>query len=165
MEAQTPFAIVLGCADSRVPPEVVFDQGLGDLFVVRVAGNIAAPTQVGSIELAVESFDTRLVVVLGHERCSAIAAALADIESTAAPISGSLRTIVNRVRPSIEPLLESSVAADREQLVHSAVRANVEAAAANLAESPVLAPRVARGELEIVGAAYALDSGAVEIFD
>jgi carbonic anhydrase len=163
---QAPFAIILGCSDSRVPAELVFDQGLGDLFVIRVAGNIVAPSQVGSVEFAAERFGTRLVVVLGHSRCGAI---LATIEELGRPTEGqsrNLRSIVDRVRPSVEPLLATNLARDPDALVREAVRANIRASASHLRHgSEVLEQLGQRDGLRIVGAEYSLETGAVEFFD
>src|SRR6202012_3673924 len=105
MSGQFPCAITLGCSDARVPAEIVFDQGLGDLFVIRVAGNIVAPSQVGSVEFAAERFGTRLVVVMGHTHCGAISATLEAITGDPGPASRNLMSIVNRVRPGIEALV------------------------------------------------------------
>lgn len=162
---QEPFAVILGCSDSRVPPEIIFDQSPGDLFVIRVAGNIAAPSQVGSIEFAVENFGTTLVVVLGHSNCGAILATLESLNRPASPASANLQTIVDYVRPSIEPLLKEVEGADAETLVDGAVRANIRAAAANITTlSPRLAARVKTGDLRIVGAEYSLQTGQVDFF-
>src|SRR5271154_3212238 len=120
---QEPFAAILGCSDSRVPVEIVFDQGLGDLFVIRVAGNIVAPSQIGSVEFAAERYGTRLVVVLGHSSCGAIIVTLEELGRNSREQSPNLRSIVNRVRPSIQPLLSTSLANDPEALLHHAVRA------------------------------------------
>ena len=116
-ERQEPFAIVLGCSDSRVPAEIVFDQGLGDLFVIRVAGNIVAPSQIGSVEFAAERFGTRLVVVLGHSQCGAILATLEELQRPVETQSRNLRSIVDRVRPSVEALLATTLRDDPEALV------------------------------------------------
>src|SRR5207253_5067055 len=124
---QEPFAIILGCADSRVPAEIVFDQGLGDLFVIRVAGNIVAPSQVGSVEFAAERFGTKLVVVLGHSRCGAIAATLEQLQRPTENQSPNLRAIVDRVRPSVEPLLATEIRNHPDALAKAAVRANIQA--------------------------------------
>ncbi|HEX6790617.1 MAG TPA: carbonic anhydrase, partial [Candidatus Krumholzibacteria bacterium] len=132
VDGQFPIAIVLGCSDSRVPAELVFDQGLGDLFVIRVAGNIVAPSQVGSVEFAATRFKTRLVVVLGHSQCGAILATIDELRAPAAQQSINLRSIVERVRPSVAPLLESTLRDDHDALVHHAVRANVRASADHL---------------------------------
>src|ERR1039457_5189941 len=129
---QEPFAIVLGCSDSRVPAEIVFDQGLGDLFVIRVAGNVVAASQVGSIEFAAERYGTRLVVVLGHSRCGAVLATLEELQQPTGKQSRNLRSIVNRVRPSVETLLVTQLKHDHEELVRQAVRANVRVSANHL---------------------------------
>ncbi|MFW6093955.1 MAG: carbonic anhydrase [Pseudomonadota bacterium] len=163
---QKPFAIILGCSDSRVPAEIVFDQGLGDLFVIRVAGNVVAPSQIGSVEFAAEVFGTRLVVVLGHSRCGAVTATLDELKNQSRHPSRNLRSIVDRVRPAVEPLLEATPDADRETLVQHAVRANVRAAANQLRHgSEVLEQLVNDDGLLIVGADYSLDSGEVEFFE
>ena len=124
---QEPFAIILGCSDSRVPAELVFDQGLGDLFVIRVAGNIVAPSQVGSVEFAASQYHTRLVVVLGHSQCGAILATLEQMQRPSADHSRNVRSIVDRIRPSVEELLATDIAQDPDALLHQAVRANVRA--------------------------------------
>jgi len=163
---QRPFAIVLGCSDSRVPAEIVFDQGLGDLFVIRVAGNVVAPSQIGSVEFAAEWFGTRLVVVLGHSRCGAVVATLESLSRGERHPSRNLRSIVDRVRPAVEPLLDSAGTGDPDALVQRAVRANVRASANQLRHgSEVLENLIAQGELLIVGADYSLDSGEVEFFE
>jgi carbonic anhydrase len=162
---QQPFAIVLGCSDSRVPAEIVFDQGLGDLFVIRVAGNIVAPSQVGSVEFGVERFGTRLVVVMGHTSCSAIVATLEEIENPGTS-SRSLRSIVERVRPSIDPLINTDLAADRASLLREAMRANVRVAADHLRHGSQLLEQLIQNDgLLVVGAEYNLQTGAVEFFD
>ena len=166
VEGQEPFAVVLGCADSRVPAEIVLDQGLGDLFVIRVAGNIVAPSQVGSIEYAVKHFDTRLVVVLGHSTCGAVCATLDALEHTAEIRSPNLRAIVDRIRPAVEPLLASDLRHDRSALVREAVRANVRASADQLRRGSALLERLIREDgLLVVGAEYALETGVVTFFD
>jgi carbonic anhydrase len=166
VDRQFPFAIVLGCSDSRVPAELVFDQGVGDLFVIRVAGNIVAPSQVGSVEFAAIRFKTRLVVVLGHSGCGAILATLEELRQPAANQSLNLRSIVERVRPSVEPLLETPLARDEGALVHHAVRANVRASANHLRHgSSILEDLIANEGLLVVGAEYSLESGEVEFFD
>ena len=165
-ERQEPFAIVLGCSDSRVPAEIVFDQGLGDLFVIRVAGNIVAPSQIGSVEFAAERFNTRLVVVLGHSGCGAI---LATIEQLTRPVemqSRNLRAIVDRVRPSVEPLLATDLPNDSAELVRSAVRANVRVSTSHLRHgSELLEQLIERDGLLVVGAEYSLDTGVVDFFE
>src|SRR5438270_3991925 len=135
VQVQRPVAIILGCSDSRAPAEVVFDQGLGDLFVIRVAGNIVAPSQVGSIEFAAERFGTRLVVVMGHSSCGAIEAALEAVTSKPGPASRNLMSIVDRVRASIESLVGTELAKDPVRLRKEAVRANVRASVAHLRHS------------------------------
>jgi len=165
-KSQTPFAIILGCADSRVPAEIVFDQGLGDLFVVRVAGNIVAPSLMGSIEFAAASFNVKLVVVLGHSRCGAIQATVDTLKQPSTKHSPSLQTIVNSIRPSVETLLETDVAEDNDKLVEEAIRANVRASVSHLQQgSEVLGGLIANDELHIVGAEYSLETGLVEFFD
>ena len=122
---QSPFAIILGCSDSRVPAELVFGQGLGDLFVIRVAGNVVAPSGIGSVEFAAEMFGTRLVVVLGHSRCGAVSATIDQLRNETEHDSRNLRSIVDRVKPAVAPLVQSAGTADREELVAAGVRANV----------------------------------------
>jgi carbonic anhydrase len=163
---QNPFAIVLGCSDSRVPAEIVFDQGLGDLFVIRVAGNIVAPSQVDSVEFAAERYGTRLVVVLGHSRCGAILATLEELERPAQDQSRNLRSIVDRVRPSVEALLGTELRHQPDALVHQAVRANIRVSASQLRHgSEALEQLVDREALLVVGAEYSLETGIVEFFD
>jgi carbonic anhydrase len=163
---QSPIAIILGCSDARVPAEIVFDQGLGDLFVIRVAGNIVAPSQVGSVEFAAERFGTRLVVVLGHSQCGAILATIEELRRPTATQSRNLYAIVDRVRPSIEVLLETEVANDHDALVRHAVRANIRASADHLRHgSPVLEHLIRNDELLVVGAEYSLETGVVDFFD
>ena len=164
---QEPIAIILGCSDSRVPAEIVFDQGLGDLVVIRGAGNIVAPSQVGSVEFAAARFGTPLVVVLGHSQCGAILATLEELRRPAADQSRNLRSIVDRIRPSIEALLEMDVDADHEDaLVHRAVRANIRASADHLRHgSEVLEELIQTAGLLVVGAEYSLETGVVEFFD
>jgi carbonic anhydrase len=161
---QEPFAIVLGCSDSRVPAEIVFDQGLGDLFVIRVAGNIVAPSQVGSVEFAAERFGTRLVVVLGHTQCGAILATLEELARPAESRSRNLRSIVDRVRPAVQDVLAST--RNRDEVVREAVRANIRISAAHLRHaSEILEEAIARNGLMVVGAEYSLETGVVDFFD
>jgi carbonic anhydrase len=163
---QTPFAIVLGCSDSRVPAEIVFDQGLGDLFVVRVAGNIVASSQVDSVEFAAARFGTRLVVVLGHSQCGAILATLEELQQPTDERSRSLRSIVDRVRPSVEALLSTDLRHDPDALVRQAVRANIRTSANHLRHgSDVLEDLQRTKGLLIVGAEYSLETGVVDFFD
>ena len=163
---QEPFAIILGCSDSRVPAEIVFDQGLGDLFVIRVAGNIVAPSQIGSVEFAAELSGARLVVVLGHSTCGAILATLEELERPQENRSPNLRAIVDRVRPSVEPLLATEHGQDPDRLVQQAVRANIRASVKQLQHgSPILEELVQSDGLLIVGAEYSLETGRVDFFD
>jgi carbonic anhydrase len=163
---QAPFAIILGCSDSRVPAEIVFDQGLGDLFVIRVAGNIVAPSQVGSVEFAAEAFGTRLVVVLGHSRCGAILATIKALTEPAESQSRNLASIVDRVRPSVEGLMRTELRHNHDALVQEAVRSNVRASVNHLRHgSAILEQLVERDGLKIVGAEYALETGVVEFLD
>ncbi len=166
MKAQEPIAIILGCSDSRVPAEIVFDQGLGDLFVIRVAGNIVAPSQVGSVEFAAERYGTRLVVVLGHTQCGAILATLEELQRPTANQSRNLRTIVDRVRPSVEGLLDTELRHDVDALVKHAVRGNIRASVNHLRHgSEVLEQLIHDNGLIVVGAEYCLETGVVEFFD
>ncbi|MBI4510501.1 MAG: carbonic anhydrase [Deltaproteobacteria bacterium] len=165
LQAQRPIAIVLGCSDSRAPAETVFDQGLGDLFVIRVAGNIVAPSQVGSVEFAAERFGTRLVVVMGHTQCGAIDAAIESITSGAAP-SRNLLSIVRRIRPAIEDLVSTDLASDPVALRRVAVRANVRASASHLRQgSEILERFILTDGLLVVGAELDLSTGQVHFFD
>ena len=163
---QEPFAIILGCSDSRVPAEIIFDQGLGDLFVIRVAGNIVAPSQVGSVEFAAERFGTRLVVVLGHSACGAVLATLEELEHPTSSRSPNLSSIVDHIRPSLESLFDSEISHDANDLMKYAVRANIRAAVNQLRHGSQLLERlIQNGELEIVGAEYSLDTGVVDFFE
>jgi carbonic anhydrase len=163
---QEPFAIVLGCSDSRVPAELVFDQGFGDLFVIRVAGNIVAPSQVGSVEFAALRFGTRLVVVMGHSQCGAVVATLDELQSRTTSQSSNLRSIVNRIRPVVETLLSSNPGQDPEDLLHAAVRANVRASVDHLRHGSELLEQLGQADgLVVVGAEYSLETGVVEFFD
>jgi carbonic anhydrase len=165
-ESQEPFAIILGCSDSRVPAEIVFDQGLGDLFVIRVAGNIVAPSQVGSVEFAAERYGTRLVVVLGHSQCGAILATMEELQRSVEHQSRNLRAIVDRVRPSVEGLLHTDLRHDIDALVEQAVRTNIMASADHLRHgSPLLEQLVQTNGLLVVGAEYSLTTGIVDFFD
>ena len=165
-EGQEPFAIILGCSDSRVPAEIVFDQGLGDLFVIRVAGNIVAPSQIGSVEFAADRFHTRLVVVLGHSSCGAITATLEELRRPTKDQSRNLHSIVDRVRPSVEALMHTSIAHDADTLVHHAVRANIRMSANQLRHgSEILEQLIERSGLVVVGAEYSLETGVVDFFD
>jgi len=166
ISGQEPFAIVLGCSDSRVPAELVFDQGFGDLFVIRVAGNIVAPSQVGSVEFAAARFGTRLVVVMGHSQCGAITATLEELLGRATNQSRNLRSIVERVRPSVETLLTGRHDQDLNMLVNDAVRANVRASVDHLRHGSELLEELGRTDgLLVVGAEYSLDTGVVTFFE
>jgi carbonic anhydrase len=163
---QAPFAVILGCSDSRVPVEVVFDQGLGELFVIRVAGNIVAPSQIGSIEFAAQKFGTRLVVVLGHTNCGAIEATIDELQQPAEKQSRNIAAIVNRIQPSIMDLIDAGEVNTREELMSKAVRENVRYSANALRHgSEIIEELIGNGELLIVGAQYSLDTGVVEFFD
>ena len=163
---QKPFAIILGCSDARAPVEIVFDQGLGDLFVIRVAGNIVAPSQFGSIEFAVEQFDTRLVVVMGHTKCGAILATLEELKCPTGTQSQNLRSIVNRIRPSAEPLLETNPECQPDDLLQQAVHANINSSVDQLRHgSEILKKLIRENMLLIVGAEYSLENGIVSFFD
>jgi carbonic anhydrase len=163
---QEPFAIILGCSDSRVPAEIIFDQGLGDLFVIRVAGNIVAPSQIGSVEFAAERYGTRLVVVLGHSQCGAILATIEELNRPTVNQSKNLHSIVDRVRPSVEPLLRTELRHDPDALVRNAVRANVRVSAGHLRHgSQILEQLIEQDGLVVVGAEYSLETGLVDFFD
>jgi len=163
---QQPFAIILGCSDSRVPAELVFDQGLGDLFVIRVAGNIVAPSQVGSVEFAAGRFGTRLVVVLGHSQCGAILATLEELRQPSDSHSRNLQAIVDRIRPSVEGLLATDLRHDPDALVRHAVRANIRASTSHLRHGSRLLEQLIQDEgLLVVGAEYSLETGVVDFFD
>ncbi|MBF7687490.1 carbonic anhydrase [Acinetobacter rathckeae] len=163
---QNPFAIVLGCSDSRVPAEIVFDQGLGDLFVIRVAGNIVAPSQVGSVEFAAASYDCAVVVVLGHSHCGAVKATIETLRNPDHGTSNNLMSIVSRVRPSVEILMQTELKDDLNKLCEHAVRSNVFASVNQLRHgSAVLEQLIEQGKLKIVGAEYSLETGEVEFFD
>src|ERR1700683_1476202 len=163
---QEPFAIILGCSDSRVPAEIIFDQGLGDLFVIRVAGNVVASSQIGSVEVAAERFSTPVVVVLGHSRCGAVLATVEALIRPTEPLSRGLRSIVDRIQPSVEALLATELRHNSEALVRLAVRSNVRASANQLRHgSDVLESRIQGKRLLVVGAEYSLETGVVDFFD
>ena len=164
--AQAPFAIILGCSDARVPAEIVFDQGIGDLFVIRVAGNIVAPSQVGSVEFAAAQFCTPLVVVLGHTNCGAIDATIAELGRPSADQSPNLHSIVDRIRPSIQPLLLTELINHPELLRATAVRANIQASTSHLRHgSQILEQLIQEKGLLVVGAEYSLETGIVDFYD
>jgi len=163
---QEPFAIILGCSDSRVPAEIVFDQGIGDLFVIRVAGNIVAPSLVGSVEFAADLFGTRLVVVLGHSMCGAVMATLDQLERPRESRSRNLSSIVDRIRPAVEGLMDTDARHDRDALIERAVRANIRASADHLRHGSQILEQLIREEgLLVVGAEYSLETGLVDFFD
>ncbi len=166
MDAQYPFAVILGCSDSRVPAEMVFDQGLGDLFVIRVAGNIVAPSQIGSVEFAAERFGLRLVVVLGHSNCGAITATVEELGRGSKEQSRHMRSIVDRIRPAVQAFQGTDIAKDRAALIHHAVRQNIRMSANQLRHgSDVLEQLIENNGLLVVGAEYSLETGEVEFFD
>lgn len=166
VDGQAPFAVILGCSDSRVPAEIIFDQGLGDLFVIRVAGNIVAPSQVGSVEFAVERFGTPLVVVLGHSMCGAVTATIDELERPSKDKSSNVLSIVNRIRPSVEPLYNTNLRHDPAQLLDAAIRANILTATNHLRHgSQVLEQLILNNEITVVGAEYSLETGIVEFFE
>ncbi|HVF12248.1 MAG TPA: carbonic anhydrase [Actinomycetota bacterium] len=159
-QTQAPFAIVLGCSDSRVPAEIVFDQGLGDLFVIRVAGNIVAPSQIGSVEYAVERFGTPLVIVLGHSQCGAVLATLEELRRPDAEPAGSLWSIVERIRPAVKHLAAEEIT---DESLARAVRANIEASVDQLQSgSAMISSMVGDGRLTLTGAEYSIETGSVE---
>jgi carbonic anhydrase len=165
-DGQEPFATILGCSDSRVPSEIIFDQGLGDLFVIRVAGNVVASSQIGSIEFAAERFGTPLVVVVGHSRCGAVSATLDELMRPKDTQSRNLRSIVDRIRPSVEVLLATDLRHDRDALIRQAVRANVLASTNQLRHgSDVLEHHIQKKGMLVVGAEYSLETGLVDFFD
>lgn len=166
LKGQSPYAVVLGCSDSRVPVEIIFDVGLGDLFVIRVAGNIVAPSLIGSVELAAGNFGARLVVVLGHTGCGAVEATLDALQQPADVTSRHINSIIECVRPSFENLLASGVEYDRETLMAKAIRSNVRATADGLRNgSETLKRLILEDGLQVVGAEYSLETGMVEFFD
>lgn len=163
---QNPFAIILACSDSRVPTELIFDRGIGDLFVIRVAGNIVAPSQIGSIEFAAKQFGTRLVVVLGHSDCGAIIATLQELGLKESHRSPNLRAIVDRIRPAVEPILNEHSDLDDNAVVDECVRANVRASVEQLRHgSLILEQLIDSGDLTIIGAEYSIETGYIEFFE
>ena len=166
VQEQAPLAIILGCSDARVPAEIIFDQGLGDLFVIRVAGNIVAPSQIGSIEFATEKFGTSLVVVLGHSMCGAVIATLDDLEHPTNNQSSNVLSIVNRIRPTIEPLYQTALRQQPGELLEASIRANILASTNQLRHGTQLLERlVEHGNLKIIGAEYSLETGVVDFFN
>ncbi len=168
VEGQRPFAVILGCSDSRAPAELLFDQGLGDLFVIRVAGNVVAPSGIGSVEFAVAQFGTPLVVVMGHTRCGAVGATVDALVQGDSPASKNLRSITDRITPHVEGLVRMAErqGTDRAILMREAVRANILAATDQLRHgSKLLETLVAEGRLLVVAAEYELESGRVDFFE
>ena len=162
---QAPFAIILGCSDSRVPAELVFDQGLGDLFVIRVAGNIVAPSQIGSVEFAASQFCSQLLVVLGHSMCGAVMATLEEIERPSDETSLNVLSIVSRIRPSVELLYQTDLRDSPEQLLKTAIRSNILASTNSLRHGSQMLEQLIQDEkLTIVAAEYSLETGVVEFF-
>jgi carbonic anhydrase len=161
--AQEPFAIVLGCSDSRVPVEIVFNHGPGDLFVIRVAGNIVAPSLIGSVEFAAERFGTRLVVVLGHSSCGAIAATIEELHRPGNSPSPNLKAIVDRIRPGVERLVAERQSEGALAVEHAAMTANVLASVDQLRHGSAIIEGLVRTDgLVIVGAWYSLETGKVD---
>jgi carbonic anhydrase len=166
LKTQEPFAVILGCSDARVPAEIIFDQGLGDLFVIRIAGNIVASSQIGSVEFAVERFGTRLVVVLGHSRCGAVMATLEELKQKVENRSPSLQSIVDRIKPSVAPLLKPGINRIPDNLVSKAIQANIHASVRQLKHgSDILEELIHKDGLLIVGAEYSLERGVVDFFE
>jgi carbonic anhydrase len=158
--------VILGCSDSRVPAEIVFDQGLGDLFVIRVAGNIVAPSQIGSVEFAAERYGVRLVVVLGHSNCGAILATVEELGRGSKEQSRHLGSIVDRIRPSVQAFQGTPIGDNHDLLVRHAVRANIRMSANHLRHgSDVLEQLIQKSGLLVVGAEYSLETGIVEFFE
>ena len=165
IEEQQPFAIVLGCSDSRVPAEIIFDQGLGDLFVIRVAGNIVAPSLLGSVEFSAVQHKTRLVIVLGHTLCGAIKATVSQLKQSSANRSPNLQSIVNRIEPTVQTLIDAGLGEDEDELIKLATRANIRASVAHLSHgSQILEELIANDGLRVVGAEYSLATGEVDFF-
>lgn len=166
LQGQSPYAVVLGCSDSRVPVEIIFDVGVGDLFVIRVAGNIVAPSLIGSVELAAEKFGARLVVVLGHTGCGAVEATIDALQQPHEDRSMHINSIVEYIRPSVEQLLGSGEEFTRDRLMKEAIRQNVRTTVDRLRHgSETLEQLILEEGLRVVGAEYSLETGAVEFFD
>ena len=166
LAGQEPFAIILGCSDSRAPAEIVFDQGLGDLFVIRVAGNIVAPSQIGSVEFAVSQFGTRLVVVMGHSKCGAVCATINELIKGSESPSKNISSIVERVKPAIEGLMHTELKNNMDALETEAIRANVRASANQLRHgSEIIENLIINDGLMVIGAEYSLETGVVDFFD
>jgi len=162
---QSPFAVILGCSDSRVPVELVFNQGLGDLFVIRVAGNIAAPSQIGSVEYACQHLGTRLVVVLGHSHCGAINATVDSLLGELDELSPNIASIVDHVSPAVHPVVMHKQYTDKDELINQAMRANVEQSVSGLQmRSPILRDMVNKNKIKIIGAEYSIETGVVDFY-
>ena len=158
---QAPFATVLSCADSRVPVETVFDRGVGDLFVVRVAGNVADPGTLGSMEYAAEHLGTPLIVVMGHSQCGAVKAAMDGAE-----LYGNLPTLIDSIRPAVRKARSEHREATAEQLLDASIAQNVRHQIdAAVIKSPQLRHMVLHGKVKIVGAVYDIETGRVEWLD
>jgi carbonic anhydrase len=165
-QGQSPFAVILGCSDSRVPVEIIFDQGLGELFVIRVAGNVIGPTVIGSVEFAAAQLGTRLVVILGHSQCGAISSTYQELHKPTEDLSPSLRSIVERIRPSFDGLLDPGSEASEARVVKQATLENVRSSATQLRHGSAILENLIENEgLRIVGANYTLLNGLVEFFD
>lgn len=162
---QQPFAIILSCSDSRVPAELIFNCGIGELFIIRVAGNIASPTQIGSIEYACQNLGAQLVVVMGHSHCGAVSATIGTLSNSKHELSPNLESIIDQITPAVRPIVEADQHADEaddESLLDKAVRANVSYTVNNLsAQSEVLSTLMAEQKLAVIGAEYALETGKV----
>lgn len=165
-EGQEPFAVIIGCSDSRVPVELIFDQGLGDLFVIRVAGNVMAPSLIGSVEFAAAKLGTPLAVVMGHSSCGAVQATVDELQRPQETQSKNLGSIVDRIRPAVEGLLQTDLKNDRDELIRQAVRANIRQSAGTLRNSSqILEARIQKDKLKVVGAEYSLETGEVGFFE
>jgi carbonic anhydrase len=175
IQTQRPFATIVGCSDSRAPLEIVFNQGVGDLFVIRIAGNTMDPPQIGSIEFAAEKLGTRLVVIMGHTQCGAVGATIEALQHPEAEQSPNLLSIVERIRPTVAPLMETDLRHDPAALSAAAIRANVAQSVQQLrANSPLMRQHMdseespaapGLGPVKVVGAEYAVETGVVEFFD
>lgn len=164
-DGQNPFAAILGCSDSRVPAELIFNRGLGDLFVIRVAGNIVAPSQIGSVEFACQHFGTQLVVVLGHSHCGAINATVDSLMGDQGELSPNVASIVDRLTPAVHPIVKRKQFKDKDDLIHQAMRANIEQSVNGLQmRSRILRNMIDRKEIKIVGAEYSLETGIVDFY-
>ena len=165
-DGQKPFAIVLGCSDSRVPAELVFNRGPGDLFVIRVAGNVVAPSQIGSVEFACQNFGTQLVVVLGHSHCGAVKATVEALMGDPDELSPNVASIVDLVAPAVLPVVKRQQFTDDNDLVHQAMQANVQQSVNDLQiRSSILRSMVEKGDIKIIGAEYSIETGVVDFYN